>query len=74
MALDLSSKDSVSAEIRAELGRQRKPQAFLAEVLDLSQVQVSARLRGEVEWRVSEVGAVAQALGVPVSQLIRDAA
>lgn len=66
--------EALSAEIRAELARQRKHQSFLSEALGISQAQVSARLRGDVGWRVGEVATVAHALGVPLSQLIKDAA
>ncbi len=66
--------DVVSGEVRAHLARSRKTQRDLSELLGISQPQVSARLRGSVVWDVDEIAAIAQWLGVPVSDLVRDAA
>lgn len=62
--------DHVTAEIRAEMGRKRWTQRQLAEVLGLSQAQVSERMRGEVEFRMHELELIADALGVPVTQFL----
>jgi len=62
--------DHVAAEIRAEMGRQHRSQRWLAEVLGLSQAQISDRYRGEVEFRISELEMAAVALGVPVAQFV----
>lgn len=63
-------QSTVAQEIRAELARQRKAQAELAEYLGLSQAAVSDRLSDKVEFRVSELLHVAAFLGVPVTQLL----
>ena len=56
------------------MATERRTQADLAEVLGVSQPQAGARLRGEVAWSVDEIAAVARWLGVPVADLVRDAA
>lgn len=58
--------DHVTAEIRAELGRQRRRQGVLAAPLGISEQQVSKRLSGEVAFNVPELEIVADVLGVPV--------
>ncbi|GIJ10769.1 helix-turn-helix domain-containing protein [Micromonospora andamanensis] len=62
--------NAISSEVRAELARQRRPQREIADRLGISIQQVSLRLRGEVEWRVSELIQVADLLGVPVAQFL----
>lgn len=57
-------------EVRAELGRQRVSQRSLAERMGLSQAQISERMCGNVPFRLPELEAVADALGVPVSQFL----
>jgi len=71
--MTLNLADHVAAEIRAEMGRQRGTgwnQRRLAEVLGLSQAQVSERMSGKVEFRMSELEQIATALGVPVAQFL----
>lgn len=60
----------VAAEVRAEMARQRKTQRDLAAALELSQAQVSDRLREKVAFDVRELEKVANWLGVPVSQFM----
>jgi len=60
--------DHITAEIRAELARQRKPARALAEPLGISETQVSKRLSGEVAFNVPELEIVAEVLAVPVVQ------
>lgn len=64
--------ESLNATIRAEMARQRITQTELAIALSIPQTQVSARLRGAVEWRVTELLSVADLLGVPASTLLAD--
>lgn len=56
--------------IAAEMKRRRVSQAKLAAHLGISQAAVSARLRGAVDWRLSEITATAELLGVTVPSLI----
>lgn len=65
------SPQTIAAEVRAEIARQRRPtQRELGELLGLSQAQVSERVRGDVEWRISELALVADVLGVPITQFL----
>jgi transcriptional regulator with XRE-family HTH domain len=61
---------SIAAQVRAELSRQMKPQRELVELLGLSQAQISERVRGDVEWRISELTLVAAVLGVPITNFL----
>ena len=45
-------------------------QADLALTLNRSQAQISARLNGDVPWRVDELQLVAERLEVPLSTLL----
>lgn len=62
--------EHVAREVRAEMARQRVTHRQVADRLGLSQVQVSKRLRGQIEFRPSELDAVADFLGVPVTQFL----
>lgn len=71
-----TSGPTLSDNIAAEMKRHKISQATLAAHLGISQAAVSARFRtgaGGVEWRVSEVRAVAELLGVDISVLIVEA-
>lgn len=62
----------VSAEIRAELGRQQKSQRWLAERIGIDQAVVSRRLAAvnARPWTTDEIDRIAGALGVPVDRLL----
>lgn len=62
--------EHVATEVRAEMGRQRATQRQVGEILGISQPQVSARLRGEIAFNTQELGALAEAWGVPVSNFM----
>lgn len=68
MANELATE--IAAQVRAEISRQMKPQRELVELLGISQAQVSERVRGDVEWRISELVKVAEFLGVPVTAFV----
>lgn len=53
------------------LARRRRSQGDMGKVLRVVQSQVSARLRGEAEWRFVDLWTVAEWFGVPLSSLIR---
>lgn len=65
---------AMSDEIRGQLARAHRTQADLAAVLGVSQPQVSARMRGDVPWRVDELLKVAEWLDVAPSVLLGTAA
>jgi transcriptional regulator with XRE-family HTH domain len=69
MASPLSLR--VSAEIRAELGRQQKHQGHLAAALGIDRAQISKRLKGDhLSFTTAELDKIAEALGVPVDRLL----
>lgn len=61
---------AVAANVRAEMARRQVTQATLAAALGVTQQAVSRRLRGDVDFTVSELQAVADVLEVPVADLI----
>lgn len=61
---------TVAGNVRAELARRGLPQQKIAEQLGISSVQVSRRMRGEVDWRLSELEAVAELLGLRIGDLL----
>ena len=62
----------VAQEIRAELARQGRNQAWLARVTFHNQTWVSVRLstRADVDMTVDEISQIAEALNVPVQRLL----
>lgn len=71
-ALTICLTQRVSAEIRAELARQRMSQRQLAEKLGIHPTLVSRRLRGgkDRSWTIAELEQIARILGVSIEQLI----
>lgn len=64
----------VAGQVRAELARTRIPQKRVAEVLGTSRAAVCRRLSGEIPFDVAELEAIAELLGIPVTQLLERAA
>lgn len=62
----------ITSNIRAELARRGKNPKHLAEVLGITRQSVSQRLHGHVDFRVKELQAVADYLGIPVAALLDD--
>ncbi|HEY8664636.1 MAG TPA: helix-turn-helix transcriptional regulator [Propionibacteriaceae bacterium] len=60
----------VARNVRAEMSRRRITQAVVARHLNLSQSSVSLRLTGSAEFKVSELQAVAELLGVSTASLL----
>lgn len=58
---------SVAAELRAEMARQRKSTTELASALNISQSSASRRFSGEQAMSLDEINAVAIWLKVPVT-------
>jgi transcriptional regulator with XRE-family HTH domain len=61
---------TVAGEIRANLARQGKSQAFLAGVLGKDVSAISRRLSGRSSFTLEEISAIAVALEVPVESLL----
>jgi transcriptional regulator with XRE-family HTH domain len=66
----ISTAQRVAAEVRAEMARQRKTQAHIAQALGSSQAAVSRRLNGEVPFDVRELALIADSLDVPVETFL----
>lgn len=64
------NQDYISAEIRAELGRQHVTQRVLARTLGWTEVRLSRRMSGRVPWAVADIEAIASALDVSRSQFL----
>lgn len=62
----------VADNVRAELARSGKRQVDLAKFLGFTRQAVSKRLHGHVDFRVTELHAIAEYLGVPISALVND--
>lgn len=60
---------SIGANVRAELARRGIAQVEIAQVIGISQRQVSERILGRVGFEVKELLLIAKELGVPVEQL-----
>jgi len=59
-----------SLAIKLELVRAGKCQKDVAEWLGYDRSGITKRMQGRVEWRLSELRAIADRLGVPVSRLV----
>lgn len=73
MTNDAGTTESVRTvwqEVRAEMGRKRVSGTQLATLCGIPQSTLARRLNGEVEFRVDELKAVAEALGVNWSQFV----
>jgi transcriptional regulator with XRE-family HTH domain len=65
---------NVAANVRAELARRRISQTTVAQRLGVSRQNVAQRLNGRVDFRVSELVAIAALLDVPVTALLTETA
>jgi len=70
--MSTSLKDSIAAEVRAEVARQDLTQQQLADRIGppASQWWVSRRLTGDVAIAADELVKIANALGVPVTKFL----
>lgn len=64
---------SVAAEVRGEMGRQRMTGTALATRMRVSQAVISRRLTGEVPFDIAELHEIAQILEVPITHLMPEA-
>lgn len=64
------NREAVAANLRAEIARQRKRQADLADLWSVSQMGVSRRLNGATPISAPQLLAAAEWLGVDPSTLL----
>jgi transcriptional regulator with XRE-family HTH domain len=69
-----TTPELVGARVKAELQKQGLTQVALAHELNATENFVSRRLRGEVDFNLTELTTVAEILDVPVEQFLRGAA
>ncbi len=69
-AFQLEANLKVSGEIRAWLARRGLRQAWLSDVLGLSQSVVSKRLRGQLSFTAPELLMIASALDISLGELL----
>lgn len=72
--LTMQTQTPIGDRIRSHMRDRRITQDQLAALLNLTRQSVSLRLLGRVEWRISELTAIATHLGIPLSDLLGDAA
>ena len=60
----------VAANVRAELARRRIRQSDVAQRLGVSRQNVAQRLNGSVDFRVGELIAIADMLGITIAELL----
>lgn len=68
--MDDDIRRAVGANVRAEMARRRVHQRQVADVLGISQPQVSERLQGRVAFDVVEIEKLATFLDVPVTRFL----
>lgn len=66
------ARETIAGEVRAELGRQNLSQTYLCAELGWTQPYLSRRLTGAVAFSTDDLEAVAEVLGVPLTQLITE--
>lgn len=63
-----------AANVRAELARRRISSQQLAEAIGMGRESMARRLREQTDFKISELSAVANYLGIPVTELLNGAA
>jgi transcriptional regulator with XRE-family HTH domain len=62
--------DTVAGEVRANLARRGKTKVWLAAQLKISTATLQRRLAGQSSFSLAEISTIAEALDVPVSDLL----
>jgi predicted XRE-type DNA-binding protein len=65
-----TAQQRIASNIRAEVARKRMTNAQIAELLGIEQTGVSRRMRGEVQWRATELVVLAEVLEVDPGVLL----
>lgn len=71
--MPVNARESIAAEVRAELARQRKSQREVAEAIGMEQPNLQLRLAGKRPFRAEELAALAEVFGVPVGRFYGEA-
>ena len=66
----MTLSEVVADNVRAFAGRRRLTRSELARMIGMNNTAAGSRWRGEMEWRLSELPSVANALGVSIDDLL----
>ena len=66
----MTLSEIVADNVRAFAGRRRLTRSELARLIGMNNTAAGSRWRGEMEWRLSELPSVANALGVSIDDLM----
>ena len=66
----MTLSEIVADNVRAFAGRRRLTRSELARMIGMHNTAAGSRWRGEIEWRLSELPSVANALGVSIDDLM----
>lgn len=66
----MTLSEIVADNVRAFAGRRRLTRSELARMIGMHNTAAGSRWRGEMEWRLSELPSVANALGVSIDDLL----
>ena len=69
-AKQLTTRDIVAANVRAEAARLGYNQVRLGQMLGISQPSINKRWTGKRPWQLEELDSLASALGVSVADLV----
>lgn len=70
--MPLTISNRVTAEVRAEAARRGATQEEVAQILGISQTQVSRRFTGQIDFAVGELVRLAEAWEIPFTRLLPD--
>lgn len=70
MLVRIADRQTIAAEVRAELARQSVSQAEVGRWLELTKQAVNRRLLAEQPFRAEEIAILAAQLGVPAEQFL----
>jgi len=68
----MTQTDSIRRKVRAELAYREISGRQLCTLIGMSQSALAARLSGHVEFRISELQTIADAIEVPLSRFLPD--
>jgi transcriptional regulator with XRE-family HTH domain len=65
-----SYSERVGERVHQVMWRQKRKQGEVATLLDMAQATLSRKIRGTRPWEVGELAAIAEVLGVPITDLL----
>lgn len=74
MPTELTERQRIAANVRAEMARLGKTQREIADLLGAVQPVISLRLQGKRAWRAEELATIAAAWDIPIGEFYRERA